>query len=118
MFNQGYYERFFVEEKQLGRGLRGQVFLCKVSNADITAACCPWLILGGLSISWIKFTSENTPSRRCPWVSARAAVAWCEWLPATSADVACWLLLHNRRQSVMAETDATRSASAGAAPPP
>ncbi|RKP26781.1 kinase-like domain-containing protein [Syncephalis pseudoplumigaleata] len=29
VFNQGYYERFFVEEKPLGRGLRGQVFLCQ-----------------------------------------------------------------------------------------
>ncbi|KAL1916585.1 uncharacterized protein VTP21DRAFT_5776 [Calcarisporiella thermophila] len=28
-FNQGYYERFFVEERKLGRGLRGSVFLCQ-----------------------------------------------------------------------------------------
>ncbi|CAH1764586.1 7598_t:CDS:10 [Entrophospora sp. SA101] len=28
-FNQGYYERFFIEEKKLGRGFRGSVFLCK-----------------------------------------------------------------------------------------
>ncbi|KAI9001587.1 kinase-like domain-containing protein [Gaertneriomyces semiglobifer] len=26
-FNQGYYDRFFVEERKLGRGLRGSVFL-------------------------------------------------------------------------------------------
>ncbi|RKP09926.1 kinase-like domain-containing protein [Thamnocephalis sphaerospora] len=34
-FNQGYYERFFVEEKRLGRGLRGQVFLCQASSSHI-----------------------------------------------------------------------------------
>ncbi|CAG8763681.1 14956_t:CDS:2, partial [Racocetra persica] len=28
-FNQGYYERFFIEERKLGRGSRGSVFLCK-----------------------------------------------------------------------------------------
>ncbi|RUS19577.1 kinase-like domain-containing protein [Endogone sp. FLAS-F59071] len=28
-FNQGYYDRFFVEEKKLGRGFRGSVFLCQ-----------------------------------------------------------------------------------------
>ncbi|CAG8577849.1 8175_t:CDS:10 [Acaulospora morrowiae] len=28
-FNQGYYERFFIEEKKLGRGYRGSVYLCK-----------------------------------------------------------------------------------------
>ncbi|TPX66949.1 hypothetical protein SpCBS45565_g04125 [Spizellomyces sp. 'palustris'] len=28
-FNQGYYDRFFVEERKLGRGLRGSVFLCQ-----------------------------------------------------------------------------------------
>ncbi|CAG8479353.1 5677_t:CDS:10 [Dentiscutata erythropus] len=28
-FNQGYYQRFFIEEKKLGRGSRGSVFLCK-----------------------------------------------------------------------------------------
>ncbi|KAJ8328056.1 putative serine/threonine-protein kinase iks1 [Batrachochytrium dendrobatidis] len=28
-FNQGYYDRFFVEEKKLGRGQRGSVFLCQ-----------------------------------------------------------------------------------------
>ncbi|CAI2173717.1 18062_t:CDS:10 [Funneliformis geosporum] len=28
-FNQGYYERFFIEEKKLGRGFRGSVYLCK-----------------------------------------------------------------------------------------
>ncbi|RKO88342.1 kinase-like domain-containing protein, partial [Blyttiomyces helicus] len=28
-FNQGYYDRFFVEQKKLGRGLRGSVFLCQ-----------------------------------------------------------------------------------------
>jgi hypothetical protein len=31
-FNQGYYEKFFIEEKKLGRGFRGSVFLCKVKN--------------------------------------------------------------------------------------
>lgn len=30
-FNQGYYKRFFIEEKKLGRGARGNVFLCQVS---------------------------------------------------------------------------------------
>ncbi|RKP38994.1 kinase-like domain-containing protein, partial [Dimargaris cristalligena] len=29
IFNQGYYRNFFVEEKKLGRGLRGSVFLCQ-----------------------------------------------------------------------------------------
>ncbi|CAG8620906.1 10447_t:CDS:10, partial [Gigaspora margarita] len=28
-FNQGYYRRFFIEERKLGRGSRGSVFLCK-----------------------------------------------------------------------------------------
>lgn len=28
---EGYYERFFVEEKKLGRGARGTVYLCQVS---------------------------------------------------------------------------------------
>jgi len=28
-FNQGYYERFFVEQQKLGRGYRGSVFLCQ-----------------------------------------------------------------------------------------
>jgi serine/threonine protein kinase len=28
-FNQGYYERFFIETRKLGRGLRGSVFLVK-----------------------------------------------------------------------------------------
>ncbi|KAJ1998437.1 putative serine/threonine-protein kinase iks1, partial [Coemansia thaxteri] len=28
-FNQGYYERFFVEQKKLGKGLRGSVFSCQ-----------------------------------------------------------------------------------------
>ncbi|RHZ44213.1 hypothetical protein Glove_750g11 [Diversispora epigaea] len=28
-FNQGYYQRFFIEEKQLGKGFRGSVYLCK-----------------------------------------------------------------------------------------
>ncbi|KAI8908956.1 kinase-like domain-containing protein [Gorgonomyces haynaldii] len=28
-FNQGYYDRFFVEQKKLGRGQRGNVFLCQ-----------------------------------------------------------------------------------------
>ncbi|CAG8456773.1 13914_t:CDS:10, partial [Dentiscutata heterogama] len=28
-FNQGYYQRFFIEERKLGRGSRGSVFLCK-----------------------------------------------------------------------------------------
>ncbi|RIA96204.1 kinase-like domain-containing protein [Glomus cerebriforme] len=28
-FNQGYYERFFIEERKLGRGFRGSVYLCK-----------------------------------------------------------------------------------------
>lgn len=28
-FNQGYYERFFIEIKKLGRGNRGSVFLCQ-----------------------------------------------------------------------------------------
>nr|KAJ3423202.1 putative serine/threonine-protein kinase iks1 [Polyrhizophydium stewartii] len=28
-FNQGYYDRFFVEERKLGRGQRGSVFLCQ-----------------------------------------------------------------------------------------
>ncbi|KAJ3045693.1 putative serine/threonine-protein kinase iks1 [Rhizophlyctis rosea] len=28
-FNQGYYDKFFVEERKLGRGLRGSVFLCQ-----------------------------------------------------------------------------------------
>ncbi|ORY06293.1 kinase-like protein [Basidiobolus meristosporus CBS 931.73] len=28
-FNQGYYRRFFIEEKKLGRGFRGSVFLCQ-----------------------------------------------------------------------------------------
>ncbi|KAI1318513.1 putative serine/threonine-protein kinase iks1 [Mortierella claussenii] len=27
--NQGYYERFFMEQKKLGRGFRGSVFLCQ-----------------------------------------------------------------------------------------
>jgi len=27
-FNNGYYERFFIERKKLGRGYRGSVFLC------------------------------------------------------------------------------------------
>ncbi|KAF9434150.1 hypothetical protein BGZ76_008474 [Entomortierella beljakovae] len=27
--NQGYYERFFVEQRKLGRGFRGSVFLCQ-----------------------------------------------------------------------------------------
>jgi len=27
-FNNGYYERFFIERKKLGRGFRGSVFLC------------------------------------------------------------------------------------------
>lgn len=31
-FNQGYYEKFFVEENKLGKGFRGSVFLCEVSN--------------------------------------------------------------------------------------
>ncbi|KNE67806.1 IKS protein kinase [Allomyces macrogynus ATCC 38327] len=34
-FNQGYYERFFVEEKKLGRGARGSVFLCRHVLDDI-----------------------------------------------------------------------------------
>ncbi|KAJ1978617.1 putative serine/threonine-protein kinase iks1 [Dimargaris verticillata] len=29
IFNQGYYQRFFVEERKLGRGLRGAVYLCQ-----------------------------------------------------------------------------------------
>lgn len=29
---EGYYERFFVEEKKLGRGARGTVYLCQVSR--------------------------------------------------------------------------------------
>eukprot|EP01135_Chromosphaera_perkinsii_P012106 Nk52_evm44s2579 gene=Nk52_evmTU44s2579 len=29
LFNDGYYERFFVEDKKLGSGFRGQVYLCK-----------------------------------------------------------------------------------------
>lgn len=28
-FNQGYYERFFMEERKLGKGLRGSVFSCQ-----------------------------------------------------------------------------------------
>ncbi|KAJ2727135.1 putative serine/threonine-protein kinase iks1 [Coemansia sp. Benny D115] len=28
-FNQGYYERFFTEQKKLGKGLRGSVFSCQ-----------------------------------------------------------------------------------------
>ncbi|KAJ2693656.1 putative serine/threonine-protein kinase iks1 [Coemansia sp. RSA 1285] len=28
-FNQGYYERFFMEQKKLGKGLRGSVFSCQ-----------------------------------------------------------------------------------------
>ncbi|KAI8388672.1 kinase-like domain-containing protein [Radiomyces spectabilis] len=28
-FNQGYYRRFFVEKKKLGRGFRGSVYLCE-----------------------------------------------------------------------------------------
>ncbi|KAI9274294.1 kinase-like domain-containing protein [Phascolomyces articulosus] len=28
-FNEGYYEKFFVERKKLGRGFRGSVFLCE-----------------------------------------------------------------------------------------
>ncbi|KAK9710121.1 putative serine/threonine-protein kinase iks1, variant 2 [Basidiobolus ranarum] len=28
-FNQGYYRRFFIEEKKLGRGFRGSVYLCQ-----------------------------------------------------------------------------------------
>ncbi|KAJ2757848.1 putative serine/threonine-protein kinase iks1, partial [Coemansia nantahalensis] len=28
-FNQGYYERFFLEQKKLGKGLRGSVFSCQ-----------------------------------------------------------------------------------------
>ncbi|KAJ2786069.1 putative serine/threonine-protein kinase iks1 [Coemansia javaensis] len=28
-FNQGYYERFFVEQRKLGKGLRGSVFSCQ-----------------------------------------------------------------------------------------
>lgn len=28
-FNQGYYQRFFVEERKLGRGARGNVYLCQ-----------------------------------------------------------------------------------------
>ncbi|KAM3588835.1 putative serine/threonine-protein kinase iks1 [Umbelopsis sp. WA50703] len=28
-FNQGYYQKFFTEEKKLGRGLRGSVYLCQ-----------------------------------------------------------------------------------------
>jgi serine/threonine protein kinase len=28
-FNQGYYDRFFIELQKLGRGQRGQVFLCR-----------------------------------------------------------------------------------------
>src|SRR5687768_17197500 len=31
-FNQGYYERFFIEERKLGRGFRGSVYLCKVNH--------------------------------------------------------------------------------------
>lgn len=31
-FNQGYYEKFFVEKKKLGRGFRGSVFLCEVCS--------------------------------------------------------------------------------------
>lgn len=29
-FNNGYYKRFFVEKKKLGRGFRGSVYLCEV----------------------------------------------------------------------------------------
>ncbi|KAJ1971831.1 putative serine/threonine-protein kinase iks1, partial [Dimargaris xerosporica] len=29
IFNQGYYQRFFVEERKLGKGLRGAVYLCQ-----------------------------------------------------------------------------------------
>ena len=34
-FNQGYYERFFIELKKLGRGLRGAVYLCQHVLDDI-----------------------------------------------------------------------------------
>ncbi|KAL7753107.1 putative serine/threonine-protein kinase iks1 [Sorochytrium milnesiophthora] len=34
-FNQGYYSRFFVELRKLGRGLRGSVFLCQHILDDI-----------------------------------------------------------------------------------
>lgn len=32
-FNQGYYSKFFVEMNKLGKGFRGSVFLCEVSQA-------------------------------------------------------------------------------------
>lgn len=31
-FNQGYYSKFFVEMNKLGKGFRGSVFLCEVSQ--------------------------------------------------------------------------------------
>ncbi|KNE70346.1 IKS protein kinase [Allomyces macrogynus ATCC 38327] len=41
-FNQGYYERFFVEEKKLGRGARGSVFLCRHVLDDIPLGKSLW----------------------------------------------------------------------------
>ncbi|KAI8142073.1 kinase-like domain-containing protein [Fennellomyces sp. T-0311] len=34
-FNEGYYEKFFVERKKLGRGFRGSVYLCEVSMHEL-----------------------------------------------------------------------------------
>jgi hypothetical protein len=31
-FNEGYYEKFFIEMHKLGKGFRGSVFLCEVKK--------------------------------------------------------------------------------------
>ena len=53
-FNQGYYEKFFIEIKKLGRGQRGSVFLVQhvldsIYLGDYAAKSIPI----GISHSWL-----------------------------------------------------------------
>lgn len=50
-FNQGYYSKFFVELKKLGKGFRGSVFLCEV-NKNIFFYRCSLLIIDTAHAGW------------------------------------------------------------------
>lgn len=53
-FNEGYYEKFFVEKKKLGRGFRGSVFLCEVSTICLYIYMLQVsLTFGYLSMNWM-----------------------------------------------------------------
>ena len=62
-FNQGYYGKFFLEQKLLGRGYRGSVFLCKHHLDNISLGLyAVKKVPGGDDVDWLHRTLKEVKS--------------------------------------------------------